>query len=158
MTAPCDLHDLARELMDEHAERIDDDRLEDWVELFTDDAVYQVVPRENHDRGLPVSLMLCTGKPMIRDRVVALRHANEYNLHFDRHLITNVRARAQPDGGVGVRANYALFQTNLEGQTRLFSVGRYLCEAILDQGGLRLRRMCVVVDTYSVPSLLATPL
>jgi anthranilate 1,2-dioxygenase small subunit len=150
--------EVARELMDRHAALIDDDQLEEWLELFTDDAVYQIVPRENHDRGLPASLLLCTNKRMIVDRIVALRSANEFNLHFDRHLVTNIRGSDLPDGAVEIRANFAVYQTNLEGQTRLFSVGRYLSEAVRGAQGARFRRKRVIVDTFSVPTLLATPL
>jgi hypothetical protein len=80
------VREAAEELMSDYAELIDADRLEEWLELFTEDAVYQVLPRENVEQNLPVSLMLCTNKNMLRDRVVSLRNANEYNLHYDRHL------------------------------------------------------------------------
>ncbi|MSP98456.1 MAG: anthranilate 1,2-dioxygenase, partial [Betaproteobacteria bacterium] len=39
--------------MGEYAYLIDEDRLEDWVECFTDDCLYRIVPRENLDAGLP---------------------------------------------------------------------------------------------------------
>jgi anthranilate 1,2-dioxygenase small subunit len=156
--SPQELREAAEDLMSDYVDLIDADRLEDWLELFTEDAVYQVLPRENEEQGLPVSLMLCTNKNMLRDRVVSLRNANEYNLHYDRHLVGRVRiAPAQADGW-RLEASYAVYQTNLEGQSRLFSVGRYRDRVRLDGGRLRFCEKKVIVDTYSVPTLLATPL
>jgi len=149
---------LAQELYAEYADRIDSDRLEAWLELFAEQSSYQIVPRENVDRGLPASLMLCTSKAMLRDRITALRHANEYNLHYDCHQISAIRLRPLDERTFELNANYAVFQTNLEGQSRLFSVGRYRDKAVLDGDRLLLTEKVVIVDTYSVPSLLATPL
>jgi anthranilate 1,2-dioxygenase small subunit len=149
---------LAHELLAEYADRLDGDRLEEWLELFAEDARYDVIPRENADRGLRVSLMLCANKAQLRDRISALRNANEYNLHYDRHVISAIRAKAAADGTCEIGANYAVFQTDLEGRSRLFSVGCYRDRARIENGRLVLVDKRVVVDTYSVPTLLATPL
>lgn len=152
------MRELAQQLMDEYAERIDDDRVEAWIDLFAEDGRYRVLPKENFDLDLPVCLMLCTNKDMIRDRVVALRNANEYNLHHDRHLVGNVRVKPAADGLWQLDANYAVFQTDLEGHSRLFSVGRYRHGVRLEGDALRLVDALVIVDTFAVPTLLATPL
>jgi hypothetical protein len=55
-------------------------------------------------------------------------------------------------------ASYSLFQTDLEGNSRLFSVGRYCVEAVLKDGAARIKTMLVVADTGTIPSLLATPI
>lgn len=152
------ISEAARELMDEYAERIDSDRLEEWLDLFTEDATYQILPRENLEQDLPVSLILCTNKNMLRDRIVSLRSANEYNPHYDRHLISSVRVKPQADGLWQLSASYAVFQTTLEGQSRLFSVGRYSDKVTMEGGRLLFREKRVIVDSFSVPSMLATPL
>jgi anthranilate 1,2-dioxygenase small subunit len=100
---------------------------------------------------------------MLRDRIVSLRNANEYNLHYDRHLISNVRVRPGDRVGDGVEmwrvtANYAVFQTTLEGQSKLFSTGRYQDEVIREGERYLFSRKVVVIDTFSIPTLLATPL
>ena len=40
----------ADELMANYADCIDDGRFDDWLELFTEDASYKVVARDNHDQ------------------------------------------------------------------------------------------------------------
>jgi anthranilate 1,2-dioxygenase small subunit len=156
---PGELRQAAQDLMDEYGERIDSDRLEEWLDLFTEDCVYRVMPRENVEQNLPAPLMLCTNKNQLRDRIVALRRANEFNLHYDRHVIGGVRVRPASAAGLWqVEASYAVFQTTLEGQSRLFSVGRYHDTLRAEGGTLLFREKLVVVDSFSIPTLLATPL
>ena len=55
-----------------YAQALDEQRLSDWTEMFTDDALYVILSRENYDRGLPVGLIYCENKRMIHDRAFAL--------------------------------------------------------------------------------------
>src|SRR3954465_13023535 len=103
------LREAAEDLMAEYADLIDSDRLEAWLDLFAEESVYQVLTRENFDQGLPAALILCTNKNMLRDRVMSLRNANEYNLHYDRHLISKVRISAGESGIFSLKANYAVY-------------------------------------------------
>ncbi len=96
--------DAAVELLFEYVARIDADRLEEWLDLFTEDARYQVVPRENVEQDLPASVILCTNKNMLRDRIVSLREANEYNLHYCRHLVSAPRVAELGADRVRLRA------------------------------------------------------
>jgi anthranilate 1,2-dioxygenase small subunit len=143
-----------RDLVAEYGLRLDEDRLEDWVELFLEDCRYTVISRENLAQGLPQPLILCENKDMLRDRILSYREVNEYNLHTDTHVIGPLRFR----GPLEIEASYSLFQTDLEGVSRLFSVGRYEMTAMLDGGQARLRTVRVVVDTAAIPTLLATPI
>ena len=142
------------DLMAEYGMALDEDRLEDWVELFDEQCDYRVVTRENVEQGLPNVLMWCDNKNMLRDRVESYREVNEYNLHYDRHVIGPLRML----GESAFEASYSLFQTDLEGNSRLFSVGRYRDKVRLDGGRLVFVEKTVIVDTFSVAPLLATPL
>ena len=55
-----------------YAAALDAQRLTEWTEMFTEDAFYLVTSRENADRNLPVGLIYCEGRGMIRDRAFAL--------------------------------------------------------------------------------------
>ncbi len=145
-------------LYDDYVETIDEDRLEDWVELFVEDCVYKIIPRENVSQNLPLPLLLLVNKDMLRDRILSLREANIYNIHTDRHVVGRLRIRDEDDGAFAVRANYALFQTSQEGETRIFSVGVYEDKVVLVDGTARFKEKIVVVDTASVPTLLSTPI
>lgn len=152
------IREAAEELMGRYARSIDADRLEDWLELFTEDASYQILSRENVEQKLPVPIVLCRNKRMIRDRIVALRNATKFRPHYDRHLIGRVHVEPEAEGMWRLEANYALFQTGLDGQSKLFSVGCYLDKSRMENGRLLFCEKKVVVDTFSVPSHIATPI
>lgn len=137
---------------------IDENRLEDWVELFDEACDYKVVTRENVEQNLPNVLMWCDNKNMLRDRVESYRHVNLYNPHYDRHVLGPLRFTSNPDLIWRFDLAYSLFQTELEGASRLFSVGRYRVEALVDGNVARLKSVMVIADTGLVPSLLATPI
>ena len=138
---------------------IDDDRLEMWPEFFSEECTYKIVPRENKARNLPIDLILCENKRMLIDRIVSLRHANIYNPHYDRHVVSNVLVEADAkDEKWKVQANYVVYQTDLEGVSALFSTGKYEAVVLRDNGILKFKELVVTVDTYSVPNLLSTPL
>ena len=67
-------------LMAEYVHCIDDDRLEEWPNFFTDEGIYRITNRENYELNLPVNIVFCNGIGMFQDRVSALRKANILNL------------------------------------------------------------------------------
>ena len=144
-------------LMAEYAMLIDEDQLEDWVELFDEACDYRVVTRENVEQNLPNVLMWCDNKNMLRDRVASYREVNLYNLHYDRHILGPLRIIGNEGNVWHFDVSYSLFQTELEGASRLFSVGRYAVEARLEAESAKLLKVAVIADTGLVPSLLATP-
>ena len=158
MKVPGEVREALTALMADYAMAIDENRLEDWVELFEEDCDYKVVTRENVEQGLPNVLMWCDNKNMLRDRIGSYRHVNLYNLHYDRHVIGPLHFTGHECAVWRFEVSYSLFQTELEGDSRLFSVGRYRVEALLEGDSARLRSVTVVADTGLVPSLLATPL
>jgi anthranilate 1,2-dioxygenase small subunit len=144
--------------MAEYGMLIDENRLEDWVELFDEACDYRVVTRENVEQELPNILMWCDNKNMLRDRVESYRHVNLYNLHYDRHVLGPLRFLGNAGTLWRFELAYSLFQTELEGASRLFSVGRYQVEARVEADAARLKSVTVVADTGLIPSLLATPI
>ena len=155
---PQDVRNAVSDLLAEYGMALDQDRLEDWAGLFTDDCDYRVISRENEEQGLPNVMIWCDNRDMLLDRIESYRHVNEYNLHWDRHVIGLPRHFGQVDGLWQVEAPYNAFQTDLEGATRLFSVGRYRMGLRVESGVARIRSAVVVADTGLIPTLLATPL
>jgi anthranilate 1,2-dioxygenase small subunit len=152
------LREALSALMAEYGMALDEDRLEDWVELFEEACDYRVVTRENVEQNLPNVLMWCDNKNMLRDRVESYRNVNLYNPHYDRHVIGPLRIVGEKGGVWTFDASYSLFQTELEGNTRIFSVGRYRVEARVSNDATKLKSVMVIADTGTVPSLLATPI
>ena len=158
MTVPAEIREILTALMARYAMCIDEDRLEDWVELFEERCDYRVVTRENVEQELPNVLMWCDNKDMLRDRVESYRQVNEYNPHYDRHILGPLGFISSNNSIWCFELSYSLFQTNLEGESRLFSVGRYRVEARIQNDRALLKAVTVVADTGQIPSLLATPI
>jgi anthranilate 1,2-dioxygenase small subunit len=51
-----------------------------------------------------------------------------------------------------------VFQTDVEGESRLFATGLYQDTLVLAGGELKIADKVVLLDTFAVPHLLATPL
>jgi anthranilate 1,2-dioxygenase small subunit len=136
---------------------LDAAQYDEWLALFAAACSYHIVPRENWERGLPAALVFCDSRAMLEDRIRALREANRFNIHSDRHLIGLPRLIAET-GALRVEAPFALYQTDQEGETRLFATGLYSDRLVDEEGGLRFRDKLILLDSFAVPSLLATPL
>jgi 3-phenylpropionate/cinnamic acid dioxygenase small subunit len=91
----------------------------------------------------------------LEDRIRALLEANKYNIHTDRHVIGLPRISS---GGLAVEAPFAVYQTDQEGETRLFATGLYRDQLEVAGRHLKIRDKLILLDTFAVPSLLATPL
>ena len=150
--------DALADLMAEYGMALDEDRLEDWVELFEEVCDYRIVTRENVEQNLPNVLIWCDNKNMLRDRIESYRNVNLYNPHYDRHILGPIRFIRQEESLCTFDVSYSLFQTTLEGESRLFSVGRYRIEAKLGKDSATLKSVLVIADTGQIPSLLATPI
>jgi len=146
------------DLYSDYAQLLDEDKLEEWLLLFVESAAYNVVPRENDILGLPVALMRCDNLKMLRDRINSLRNANEYNIHYSRRVIGRPRITRIDENTFGVEATYIVAQTNQEGQTRLFSAGGYRDRIVVENGDAKFADKKIIVDTFNIPTLLATPL
>lgn len=155
---PAEIRTAIEYLIYDAARLIDDDRLEDWIGLFAPQCRYRVTTRENVDQNLPIALIDCDSLGMIKDRVLSYREANIYNPHLDRHVIGNVRILGEQSGVYEVHSSYTAYQTNPEGETVLFSVGKYLDKIVLIDGEPRFQEHIVIADTWAVKNLLATPL
>lgn len=156
------LHEALREierLEFTYARCLDDDELERWPELFAPQGCrYQVIPRENLRYDPPLAILLCESQGMLRDRVRSLREANVFNLHTPRHLVTNIEIVGTKGETHEVRANYTVYQTTLDGKTELYSVGHYRDRIVWLDGTPRFLEKTVIVDSFSIPHLLAIPL
>lgn len=154
MTLWFELH----QLQERYINALDNDRLEEWPEFFTDDCLYEIVPRENEDAGLPIGIIYCDSKKMLRDRVLSLRHANVYEAHTYRHMTSGLVFKELDEATVEAESSYVVVQTLQDGQSFVYQAGRYLDRLVRTAAGWRYASRRVVYDTLRVPTLLATPI
>ena len=128
-------------------------QLDDWVELFTDDATY-IVPATDHDPAAPDGtelVLIYDERSRIAARAARLSHPNahaEVPRPRTRRLISCVRVRSldESDGSirVGVSSNFAIFSAR---HRRLDTfVGTYHHDLVVSEGGFRIAARRAVLD------------
>ncbi|MEO6917680.1 MAG: anthranilate 1,2-dioxygenase small subunit AndAd [Collimonas sp.] len=146
------------QLQEAYVHALDNDRLEDWPEFFIDDCLYEIIPRENADAGLPIGIIYCDSKRMLRDRVLSLRHANIYEAHSYRHMTSGLMIKRIDADTVETESSYVVIQTLQDGESHVYQAGRYLDRVVRTGAGWRYAKRRVVYDTLRVQTLLATPI
>jgi anthranilate 1,2-dioxygenase small subunit len=140
-----------------YAHALDDDRLENWPELFTENGKYRIATAENEARGLPLPVMSCDSRAMLRDRIQSLRHANIYEPQRYRHMISSILVEKIDDKHAKSVANFLVIRIMQDGNTSVFASGRYLDRILLAPVPLYEERL-VVCDSRRFDTLLAIPL
>jgi anthranilate 1,2-dioxygenase small subunit/terephthalate 1,2-dioxygenase oxygenase component beta subunit len=141
-----------------YAEAIDEGRLEEWPDFFTDDGQYRVTTAENVAQNLPLSLIYATSRAMLRDRVKALREANIYEAQRYRHMLGPSRIEPAEGGGLRVRTSFMVARIMHTGETTLFVTGSYRDRVVLDGETARFAERTVILDSRQIDTLLAIPL
>ena len=147
-------------LYDDYAVALDDE-LARWPDLFTEDAVYRVVARENFERGRLWPTMSCKGRGMFRDRVTAIHETSVYTARQMRHVICGSRVIADVPNGYRTQATFLVTESGPDTESRLFASGRYFDVIVRDDGapnGLRFAEKTCVYDGNLILSTLIYPL
>ena len=143
----------------EYARALDDFDLMRWAEdFFTEDAFYRVTGRENFDADLPVGLIYCEGKAMLKDRAFATLEATTFAPRYLMHLNSNGRVtQVDADEAVHSESNYMVLETLVADKTRIFQAGRYFDIFVREGGRLLLRKRDCVYDSLIIPNSMIFP-
>jgi anthranilate 1,2-dioxygenase small subunit len=140
-----------------YAHALDADRLEEWPNFFTENGVYRITTAESEARGLPLPVLYAEGRPMLRDRVASLRHANIYEPQRYRHIVSSILVEKLDSGKAKSIANFLVIRVMENGDTLLFASGRYLDRIALATQP-RYEERVVICDSRRFDTLLAIPL
>jgi anthranilate 1,2-dioxygenase small subunit len=142
----------------EYCARLDRQDLDAWVECFTEDAFYVVISRENFERGHPVGLIYCEGRPMIQDRAFALQKTAMFGPRYLRHMVSNLSVVPQPDGSIQARANFVVFEVLTDRpDARILQIGEYRDIFVQQGAALKLRERRCIYDNLLIPTALCIP-
>jgi len=147
-----------QELIGEYAERIDEDRLEEWPDLFADPCRYLVISRSNHEAGMRQGVMYAATRGMLLDRVFSIRRANLFEPHRYRHVIGPIRLKEVTGNTALVHLHFVVARIMHDGVTSLFATGRYLDRIDISGPQYRFSERLVVLDSDMIDTLLAIPL
>ena len=155
---PRELRFEVEDLLNEYVLCLDEGRLEEWPEFFTDTGVYKIISRANVEQNYPLATMSCDSKGMMKDRVVAIRNASVYSQRYLRHLVSNVRVVGREGDAHLVQANYVVLQTLEDYETKIFNSGKYADKVVFVDGKPKFQEKIVIYDTTLIPSLLVIPI
>ena len=158
MKSPLELRLELDDLYARYAAALDEARYDDWIDLFTEECFYRVVPRENFDRNLPLSTMMAESRGMLKDRVYGITNTLYHQPYYQRHIVSGLFIRKTEGEVIHTQANYAVFRTKQNEISEVFNVGRYIDTVIVDGGRLKFREKLCVFDSELIPNSLIYPL
>lgn len=142
----------------DYAYRLDDGRIDEWTGFFTADATYQITTRENFEAGYPIGIMLCKGKGMMEDRVLALKTANVFEPHTYCHIVGRPDLGQASPGVLTARSNFIVYRTMEDGEAVLFATGKYLDRIVFEAGAPKFSERKVILDSRRIDVLLVFPI
>ena len=142
----------------DYAHRLDDGLIDEWTGFFTEDATYQITTRENYEAGYPIGIMLCKGKGMMEDRVLALKTANVFEPHTYCHIVGRPDLKEESPGKLTARSNFIVYRTMENGEAELFATGKYLDRIVVEGGRTKFTERRAILDSRRIDVLLVFPL
>ena len=144
------------EFLYEEAALLDAWRLDDWLELLTDDAVYRVPSNDRPNSSSGDTLFIIADDiNRIRARVTRLKkkdaHAEDPRSRT-RRLLTNVRIINRNGAALEVEANFSVHRFRRNDGIRVY-VGHYRYGLRLIAGKLKIARREAVIDSMELGAL-----
>ena len=141
-----------------YAAALDDGPLAAWPGFFAETCMYQIVPRDNFELGLPVAIMRCESRAMLEDRVTAVQETMLYEPRYLRHHITNILIEETHGDDVRVRANFSVVEVLLDELPRISISGCYRDRLTRGTDGswYFVEKLCVF-DSVLVPNSIVYP-
>jgi salicylate 5-hydroxylase small subunit len=145
------------ELYSRYATLLDDGPMDAWPDLFVEECLYLVIPRDNFDQDLPLAIMRAESRDMLRDRVYAAQETIMHEPRYLRHHITNVSV-LDTGAGIEAKAHYSVIEVLIDELPRILSVGRYIDLIERTPSGLQFKEKRCVYDSVLVPNTIVYPI
>ena len=146
------------QLYADYASAVDSGDWDLWPEFFTEQCVYRLQPRENHERGFPLATLSFTSKGMLKDRVYGIKETLFHDPYYQRHIVGTPVVRSAEGDHFCCEANYAVFRTKLSEPSTVFNVGRYLDTVVRTAAGLKFASRECIYDTEMIPNSIIYPI
>ena len=114
------------DLLIDYVHAVDDFELDRWPNFFTEDGIYQIIPRESYDHNLPLGILFCDGRGMMVDRILALETANIFEPHTNSHITGRPQLSLIDDDTINTRSNFNITRTMQDGRMEMYATGKYL--------------------------------
>ena len=147
-----------QQLYADYASAVDSGQWDLWPEFFTEQCVYKLQPRENYERGFPLSTLSLTSKGMLKDRVYGISETLYHDPYYQRHVVGAPIVRKVEEGRIYSQANYAVFRTKYDKESTVFNVGRYLDIIVQTPEGFKFAERLCVYDSEMIPNSIIYPI
>ena len=147
-----------QQLYADYAAAVDSGQWDLWPEFFTEECVYKLQPRENHERGFPLATLSLTSKGMLKDRVYGISETIYHDPYYQRHVVSAPVIRSASSDRIEAEANYAVFRTKYDQLSTVFNVGRYLDTLVPTDAGWRFAKRVCVYDSEMIPNSIIYPI
>jgi len=151
-------HMALTRLYADYAHAVDSGHWDLWPEFFTEQCVYKLIPRENHERGFPLCTLSFTSKGMLKDRVYGIQETLYHDPYYQRHVVGAPVVRRVEGERIHAEANYAVFRTKLDKASTVFNVGRYIDTIVPTPEGLKFAERLCVYDSEMIPNAIIYPI
>jgi p-cumate 2,3-dioxygenase beta subunit len=146
------LHPITRQAVEDflydEAALLDDWRLDEWLELLTEDATYEVPSTDTPDGDPQNTLsLIADDKTRIRSRVSQLLGKAAWAENppsRTRRMISNVRIRQVEGEAIYVTANFVVYRLRFEQMDTY--IGRYEYTLVQREGRLKIRTRKAILD------------
>ena len=128
-----------------------------WPDFFTEDAIYKVQSRENHDRGLPLATIALESRGMLQDRVIGATDTIFHDPYHQRHVTAAPMILGRDGEAILSEASYLVVRTRRDAMPEVLSVGRYVDRVVRSGGEWLFALRKVRVDGASPGSRMVVP-
>ena len=135
---------------------LDDFEIGTFVEEFTDDARYRLIPRENYVLNSPVCIIDDTKKRLRYRRDLILKHWH-YEKFRENRSLGNVLVRLTGDNAAETRATFVIYHTDEEGRTSLHLTGVLQDKLVRQSGRWRIHVRLEILDTVMPQHAIVVP-
>ena len=140
----------------EYCAALDANDVERWPDFFSEDASYRITSRENALLDMPVGLVYCEGRDMIRDRALAIASQMFAPRHM-LHVLGITRITEEAGDSIVAQTPFLLVETLIEGASTVHLAGTYFDRFVRRDERLLLADRQVVHDTEVLATALVYP-
>jgi len=156
MARPLPSRAMIEDFLYREAALLDEWRLDEWLDLLTDDACYYVPPNDRPEGDHRDTLFIVADDiTRLRARVKRLQDPNahaEYPHSRTRRMIHNVRIMSRDGDIIRVAANFVVYRFRRGDRMREY-VGRYDYRIALTGGGLKIAERRAILDSEELGRL-----
>jgi len=143
-------------LLYQEAELLDSRSFEQWLSLYTEDAVYWIPNLREDSNPAEDGIIIHEKKHELKARVARLQHPAAFTQEpppRTRHLITNVRITETGDNEALVKSNFVVYAARGSRQTQLAGSCEHVLSQLDGQWRIRRKKMFLINNDQPIDTL-----